>query len=49
MVADLRRAAELFCTGRSRKAALAEIAAVCAVTPVLWFAACVAVLLGPLP
>lgn len=45
---EFTRAVAILCQGRSRKAVIAEIAATCAATIVLWFTACAFVLLEPL-
>lgn len=49
MCAQMKRAVAALCMGRSRKELIVEIAAVWAATVVLWIAACVFVLLEPLP
>lgn len=49
MLADLRRAWALLVQGRSGKAVALEFAGIAFATAVLWAAACVFVLLEPLP
>lgn len=49
MGAQLDRAVAALCMGRSRKAVAAEVAAVIAAAPALWFAMCIFIVLEPLP